>query len=137
MMVSILQKQIKGQSGLELIVLTTFLLLVFSTTYVVFIQKDINTITEKINRLSKKTTNNVAFEIRVALSEGNGYEKNFTLPNSFVGMPYIVNITNYMVYININDRSFISYIPTKNITGYIIPGKNILYNAGGKIYANT
>ena len=136
-MVSILRKQIKGQSGLELVMLTTFLLLVFSTTYIVFIQKDINTVTEKINRLSKKTTNDVAFEIRVALSEGNGYEKNFTLPNSFVGTPYIVNITNYMVYININDRSFISYIPTKNITGSIVPGKNILYNSGGKIYANT
>ena len=137
MVVSILRKQIKGQSGLELVVLTTFLLLVFSTTYIVFIQKDINTVTEKINRLSKKTTNDVAFEIRVALSEGNGYEKNFTILNSFIGTPYVVNVTNYMVYININDRSFISYIPTKNITGYIIPGKNRLYNFGGKIYANT
>ena len=136
-MVSILRKQIKGQSGLELVVLTTFLLLVFSTTYVVFIQKDINTINDKINRLSKKTIDDVAFEIRVALSEGNGYEKNFTLPNTFIGTPYIVNITNYMVYITINDKSFISYIPTKNVTGYIVPGKNNLYNAGGKIYANT
>ncbi|MCK4968626.1 MAG: hypothetical protein KAS12_06225, partial [Candidatus Aenigmarchaeota archaeon] len=61
-MVLISQKRIKGQSGLELLMLATFVLFAFSAAYITFMHNDINTVSEKINRLAKKTTDDVAFE---------------------------------------------------------------------------
>ncbi|MCK5474014.1 MAG: hypothetical protein KAI53_01290 [Candidatus Aenigmarchaeota archaeon] len=135
-MASTSHKNNKGQSGLELVMLTSFALLAFSVVYLSFIDKDIDTISEKINSLARKTTDDIAFDIRVAVTEGDGYEKNFTIADSFYGINYIVNITDYLVFITVNDRSFLSHIPIENITGTVIPGKNTIICSGGKIYAN-
>ncbi len=135
-MASISRKNNKGQSGLELVMLTSFALLAFSVVYLSFIDKDIDTISERINSLARKTTDDIAFDIRVAVTEGDGYEKNFTIAESFYGINYVVNTTDYLVFITMNDRSFLSHIPIENITGTITPGKNTIICSEGKIYAN-
>ncbi|MCK4551000.1 MAG: hypothetical protein KAT91_03525 [Candidatus Aenigmarchaeota archaeon] len=135
-MASTSHKNNKGQSGLELVMLTSFALLAFSVVYLSFIDKDIDTISERINNLARKTTDDIAFDIRVAVTEGDGYEKNFTIAESFYGVSYVVNVTDYLVFIAVNDRSFLSHIPVENITGTITPGKNTIISSEGKIHAN-
>lgn len=125
----------KGQSGIELLMLVSYSLLVFSAVYLVILQSNFSAIKEKRNMESMKISEWIGYEIDIATSIGDGYSKNFTLPDTIVGGTYSVLITDNLVIVN-STETYTTKIVTPNITGTIQPGDNYIENREGLIYAN-
>lgn len=128
-------KTTKAQAGLELIMLVSYTLLMFSTIYIVVLQSNFNTIKEKRNIEAQKVADWIGYEIDIATGIGTGYSKNITFPENLVGETYNIMITHNLVIVNSSD-TYSSPIFTPNITGTIHPGDNKIENIEGKIYAN-
>lgn len=114
-------------------VLSIFLFLTFYQNSNLFFQltlvknfKDAQTISDQI-----------ASEINLALKVGDGYSRVFFLPEKISNsLDYEVNVEDYRVVIKWKSGSTQSVILTKNITGQIVKGKNLIKNIGGIIYVN-
>jgi len=125
----------KAQSGLELMMLISYSLLVFSVIYIVFLQSSFTTIKEKRVMESQKLVEMIGYEIDIATSMGTGYSKNVTLSDTILGETYNVIVVSNLVIVN-SSQSYTASIITSNITGTILPGDNRIENRDGQIYAN-
>jgi len=133
----ILAGKMKAQVSIEFMILIFLLALLFIlyTQNSLSLQKDMVTI--KVNQDAKKVSDKIAFEINTAVKSGNGYERRFYVENSFAGISnFTISVENYAVTINWSQKSVSSQITTKNITGSINKGWNLIENSGGNIYVN-
>jgi len=128
-------KGAKGQSGIELLMLVSYSLIVFSAIYLVILQSNFSAIKEKRNMESMKISEWIGYEIDIATSIGDGYSKNFTLPDTIIGGTYSVIVTDNLVIVN-STETYTTKIITPNITGTIQSGDNYIENRDGLIYAN-
>ena len=125
----------KGQSGIELLALTCFAMMIFSGFYLSVMNKNISVAQENIRHKSEEIAKKVAFEINTAVTEGGGYSKNFTISQDIYGIEYNITVLDGMVIIEYKNTSIISNIIIKNISGEISSGKNLVYNINGIVYA--
>lgn len=126
----------KAQSGLELIMMVSFTLLIFTSFYIILLKDNFNTITEQRNSEFQNIADRIGYELDIATSIGPGYSKNFTLPSTVLGLTYNIIIIENLVVLN-TTQSYTSKIITKNITGTIDTGNNKIENRNGQIYANS
>jgi len=83
-----------GQSSIEFMSFISFSLLMLVIL--------LSAVTMKQNQVSMRSNNmdgqmagqNVAFQVEMALSQGEGYSRQFTLPNRIAGEPYNVRVIN-------------------------------------------
>ncbi|MFH1126990.1 MAG: hypothetical protein ABIG84_00450 [archaeon] len=125
----------KAQSGLELITLVSYSLLVFTVVYLSILQNNFTLIKEKRNMEFQKMSEWVTYELDIATGIGHGYSKNITLPATVVGESYNIIISDNLVIIN-SSSSYITKSVTPNITGTIDPGFNSIENRDGLIYVS-
>lgn len=125
----------KAQSGLELITLISYTLLMFSMVYLSILQNNFTLVKEKRNLEFQKLSELVTYEIDIATSIGHGYSKNITLPDTIVGETYNIIIIDNLVIIN-SSNSYITKSVTPNITGTIDPGFNSIENRDGLLYVS-
>lgn len=122
-----------GQAGLELMMLVSFSLLVFSGFYLGILKKDVNVVNRQSELQAEEISEKIAFEIRTAKSTGDGYTRNFTLADDIYGVPYSVRIVNNMVLVDIKNSSYASNGFVTNTSGTIITGCNTIRNDRGNI----
>lgn len=129
--------RMKAQVSVEFMVLISILLILF-ILYIknsLSLQKDMTAI--KIDQEAKKLSDRIAFEINTAVKSGNGYKRNFFVENSFAGISnFNIFVDNYEVKL-VWDQDFVtSQIVTKNITGDVGKGWNLIENRDGVIHVS-
>jgi len=86
---------------------------------------------------AQEISDQIAFEINLALKAGDGYSRVFYIPNKISNsIDYNVSIENYLVILKWNSSSTQSVIFVKNVNGEIVKGKNFIRNLNGVIYVN-
>lgn len=125
----------KAQSAVELVMMVSFSLIIFSALYLVILQDNFAAIKEKRNMESQRIAERVGYELDIAASIGNGYSKNFTLPDNILGSTYNVIIDSNLVIINAS-QTYTSTTVAQNVSGTVQPGDNTIENRDGMVYAN-
>lgn len=122
-----------GQSGLEFLVTMALALLLFTATYSVFIEKkqlaDQNQRQQDAEEIADKT----AFNLDLALTEGNGYSRSFELPQDIDGEDYNVTIGEEIVLVEYLETSTLATTAVNSIDGTVKPGENTVKNLEGTI----
>jgi len=74
-------------------------LLIFSIVYTTVFEKTRNVYESNSRSQAIEISEKVAAEINTAVSEGDGYSKNITLPNDIFGASYVVSIDKGDVFV--------------------------------------
>ena len=124
-----------AQVSMEFMTFVAFLLiLVFLMVYQNY-QSFAQTENFKVYQDAQKAVDEIAFEINVALKAGNGYSRNFYVSKSLYGISnFTVEVKDYTVKLKWNKGEVSSNIMTRNITGTVKPGGNLIKNVEGEIY---
>lgn len=125
-----------SQTGIELLMFFSIAMLIFSTVYTIVSEKTIHAYDSKSNSEAIELSEKIASEINTAVSEGDGYSKNITLPNNIFGSEYAIEVDEGSVFVKVNRRNAVSRTITKNITGTFISGNNQISNKDGVILVN-
>jgi hypothetical protein len=121
----------RAQTSIEFMVLfgiflAAILVMVFVVWSYVF---EINASTTDLN--ANAFLNRVSSKVDTVFLEGHGFSVNFTLPETVLGMNYSVEIERGFVFLNLSSRIYTRRIATKNVTGDLKTGKNIIENVNG------
>jgi len=124
-----------AQVSVEFIVFLSFLLIlvfliVYQNTQTFAYLEEYKTYQE-----AQKTADSIASEINLALKTGNGYTRKFYVNENIYGIGnFTIEVDNYEVKLKWDKGEVISTILTKNITGEVKVGENVIRNVDGKIY---
>ena len=127
----------KAQVSVEFMILISILLLLFIlyTQNSLSLQKDM--IILRSDQEAKELSDKIAFEINTAVNSGTGYERNFYVKKTFAGISnFNILVENYEVKITWSQNSVISQIVTKNTTGDVGKGWNLIENRDGAIHVS-
>jgi len=111
-------------------------LLIFLAAYTSVFEKTKNAYDSKSLSEASGIGDKIAGEINTAVSEGDGYSKNITLPNDIFGASYVVSIDKGDVFVYWRGKNAASRIIIENVTGVFVSGNNKIKNKGGVIIAN-
>jgi hypothetical protein len=91
----------------------------------------------KIFNDAQAMSDQIASEINMALKAGDGYTRSFYIPTKVSNsLNYSLEIENYRVKLGWSTLSTQSIILTKNVTGNVTKGQNLIKN-NGTIYVNS
>jgi len=84
---------------------------------------------------AQNLVNEIAFEINLALKAGDGYSRKFYVSKEVYGISnFTVEVRDYEVKLKWSKGEVTASILTRNITGVIKTGENIVKNIKGEIY---
>ncbi len=107
-------------------------LLVFTAFVSLFSGRQVDTLQQERERIAINTADTVAFELDLALVEGDGFSRTFDLRESVGGQDYNVSVNGSTILLTYgDDRSVVSSTAADNVTGDIVPGENTVENLGG------
>lgn len=96
--------RLKGQTSMEFFLLFGISMAVLSVLFGVITNKQA-TVFEKQNRdMAEQVASNVAFQVEMAMVQGEGYSRPFYLPRNIAGTNYTVNVANESVYVGWRDE---------------------------------
>jgi hypothetical protein len=91
----------------------------------------------KIYNDAQTMDDQISSEINLALKAGDGYSRAFYIPNKISGsLDYNISVENYLVTLIWPGGFVQSTILTKNLTGNLTGGNNLIKNLNGKVYVN-
>ncbi|MFB6294174.1 MAG: hypothetical protein ABEI97_00280 [Candidatus Nanohaloarchaea archaeon] len=124
----------RGQSSLEFIVMLILVLLVFTSFVTLFSGKHVDALERERRRIALSVADRAAFELDLALVEGEGYSRTFELRESIGVQDYNITVNGTTVLLEYGDGdSVLSSTAADNVTGSIDPGTNTVANDGGVI----
>lgn len=127
----------KAQVSVEFMVFMSILILIFIPLLSSSISLQQETKNIRLETEAGKLSDAIAFEINLATKAGDGYERKFYVEESFAGISnFNISVEDYRVTIEWSERSASSPIVTKNVTGTIKKGWNLIKNKNGDVYAN-
>lgn len=126
----------KAQSSIELLLFFSIALLIFSVVYTTVFEKTRNVYESNSRSQAIEISEKVAAEINTAVSEGNGYSKNITLPNDIFGAGYTVSIDKGNVFVAWRGKNAASRTIIENVTGVFVSGNNKIKNKESVIIVN-
>lgn len=111
----------------------SFVMLAFTGFYALFAQQQVQVMEEQRATFAEAVADKVAFELDLALSEGPGFARNFTLPGRIGTVPYAVNVSTRTVVVRWRDRRAVARTAATSIDGNVTPGDNRVENVGGDL----
>ncbi|NIO19415.1 MAG: hypothetical protein GTN76_01365 [Candidatus Aenigmarchaeota archaeon] len=121
----------RAQTGIEFMVLFgIFLVAIMILVFVVWdyvLDINVSTIDLQANGVLDK----ISGKLETVFLEGHGFSANLTLPEEISGMNYSVDIGNGFVFLNMSSRIYTKRLITRNVTGVIKKGENIIENLDG------
>ncbi|MFH1291255.1 MAG: hypothetical protein ABIH79_01735 [archaeon] len=127
----------KAQVSVEFIIIlgTVFF---FASIFLLVIQENMNDKTyQRENLLVKEIALIVQDEINLALQSGDGYLREFELPQKAGNIDYEANIESGIVYIKTIDNRHALTLPVANVVGDVNITMNIIKKIDGVIYLNA
>lgn len=124
----------RGQGSIEFVIL--FIAMLFFLTFITLIigEKVIEEKFEEEKFEVRRLGLIIQDEISIAKEASEGYSRNFEVPSTINGKPYMILIDGNRLIIQ-TDKVKSSY-EIINITGSISPGNNHIYNENGTVYLN-
>lgn len=128
----------KSQSSVELVVMVCLLSFVFSIFIINIIHQNTNLKNQKLNQHARYISDLVSSELNNVYVQGEGYSKNFSLPQKIEGYNYYIIIKDNMVHVIIpNKNAYLRKTIPKNVFGMFNKGLNCISNKNGEIYVNN
>lgn len=99
--------KLKGQSSIEFMSFVSFslLILVILMSAVTMKQNQVNMRSNNMD--GQMTGQNVAFQVEMALAQGEGYSRTFILPNRIAGEPYSVRVINTTLVVDWKNNNYV------------------------------
>ncbi|MBW6462245.1 MAG: hypothetical protein K0B07_04325 [DPANN group archaeon] len=126
----------KGQSGLEFMMLSIFLLVLFTSSYSIINKNGVDVLDYKRNYLATSISEKIAYETNMAVTSGSGYLKMFFIPYDIYGYDYNITFSRRSVFVDWVGNSQASHIVTSNFSGMFLKGYNYIENDDGVISLN-
>jgi len=126
----------KAQSSIEFLILVGAVMFIFITFSLALQTTTLSKIKEKRALEVENLASIVQNEIALASSSLDGYERTFNIPQKIVNLDYTITLDTGIVYIATDDLSIALSLPTKEVTGQIQKGDNIIKKEGGEVLLN-
>ncbi len=132
------KKKKKAQSSIELVMVVCMVSLIFSVFYTNMLQKNMNLKADRLDQNSRQLSYYIAYELNNVYVQGDGYSRNFTLPQKILDYDYNVSVFDNIVYVFIEtNNTYLKKTIPINISGNFTGGLNCLFNKKGIIYVNN
>jgi hypothetical protein len=95
----------RGQSSLEFLAMVSMSMIILASLYSLMAQKQQDTASFQQDKNAEYISEKVAFEIEMALVQGEGYSRVFSLPSAIGGSNYSVRAGNGEVFTEWDDGS--------------------------------
>ena len=130
-----MDKRIKAQVSMEVLILMSFLFLVF-IIFLGFMNSKLSAEhSEKESLFLKDISNQIQSEIRLAYNAKEGYLRNFTLPEKLENkIDYDIEISGNSLLTKTSKHQYVMTIP--DITGAVIKGNNQIKKINKTIIIN-
>ena len=126
----------KAQVSIEFIMVFGVLLF-FTLIFILVIQENIeDKVHQRENILVKEIALTVQNEINLALQSGDGYLREFELPQKAGNLDYEINIDSGVVYIKTTNGRNALTIPVADVVGDINLTTNTIEKINGIVYLN-
>ncbi len=129
-------KNRKSQASIELLVFFSIAILIFSITYTVMLDRVQGIYDSKGRSEAAEIGDKLASELNTAISEGQGYSKNITLPQDIFGTGYNISIERGYVFIRWREKNVVARTIADNVTGNFTARNNFIINKEGVIFVN-
>jgi len=123
----------KAQASAEFVLIFMFLLAALVIGVMMSYNKTYEVSQSQIRLESDKILIKAANSINTAYLEGSGFSINITLPETLLGLNYSMQIDNNRVLLFYNNMTYSKSLLTRNISGQIAPGNNLIENLGGDV----
>lgn len=123
----------KGQPALEFMAMFALALLIFSGFYGFFAARQGAAVEQQRQQTAAAVADEISFELDLALVEGDGFSRTFTLRESIGGVTYNVTLGNGTVLVTYSNRTALASTAAKDVIGTAKPGKNRVKNQDGTI----
>lgn len=133
MSISLHSNQRTGQSSIEFLAMLSLGLLIFTAFYAFFADQQLTVQEQEFARKAASTADTAAFELDMALLQGDGYSRTFDLPETIGGDSYTITAENQSVRIRYNNQDFFGQTAVDTVDGDLAPGTNRVENRGGAI----
>ncbi|MEK6792627.1 MAG: hypothetical protein AABX96_01130 [Nanoarchaeota archaeon] len=128
---------LKGQSGIELIIVVGFFAFSFLIFLLVLHQNTASERFENRNTLVQEVALQVQQEINLAVSSADGYSRQFVLSATISGVSYTIDIIDGdTVYIRTDDEKHALSLPVEEVMGDVIIGANYISKVNGVVILN-
>ncbi len=111
-----------------------FVMIVFTAFYTAFADRQIAVQQHQASLTAEEIANDAVFEIRMALLQGDGYSRNFTLPGELRGNEYSIDIVDGTLVVSWDGRNLYRDAIVDTVNGDIVPGENRISNQEGELY---
>ncbi|MDY6788712.1 MAG: hypothetical protein SVV03_01990 [Candidatus Nanohaloarchaea archaeon] len=122
-----------GQSSLEFLVMIILALLIFTGFYTFFLNRQARAVENDRQTIAKSLADKISFDLDLALTQGDGFSREFNLREDIDGAAYNVTLGNGTVVLEYRDKFITSDTAVKDVKGDVKPGKNKVENQGGVI----
>lgn len=112
--------KLKGQSAIEFMSFVSFSLLILVILMSAITMKQSQVNMRSNNMDGQMAGQNVAFQVEMALAQGEGYARTFILPNRIAGEPYGVRVINSTLVVDYEGNNYV--MPT------LYRGREITFN---------
>ncbi len=126
----------QGQTSLEFMAMLIFAMFVFTAFYSSLASNQTDVQNQQETLMAENIANDAVFELQMALTQGDGYSRNFTLPHALLGNTYTVNLTSGTLIVQWDDRNLYKDAPITTINGNITPAENQIRNDDGELYVD-
>ena len=127
---------LKSQSAIEFIVLSSFMLLVIVGFFAVTSSKVLDSREESNRKISQDIAEFAYREIETAKSLNDGYTRIFAMPQTVNGVNYSISIIdNRELTANYLGYEYVKFLPS-NVTGNINKGNNKISKSNGVVRIN-
>ena len=129
---------LRGQSGIELIILIGFFTFFFLFFLFVVNANTSDERWENVNILTQEIALQIQQEIGLAAGSISGYSRQFELPLRIADIQYSAEIIdNSVVYVYTADGQHSLSLPVSYVVGDVVVGANFIRNIGGVVYLNA
>lgn len=117
----------KGQASIEFLAYVSLSMLMLAVFYGVIAQKQSLTINSKIDQEAKRVGEKFSFEVEMALVQGEGYSRVFSVPTQISGYNYTITLEDGYALVEWanKSRSLDSRYPGESIEVDVSPGNNV------------
>ncbi len=123
----------KAQASVEFVLIFMFLLVALIIGFMISFSKTNEVSQSQIKLEADRILIQASNTINTVYLEGPGFSTTVTLPQTILGLNYSMQIDSNRLLLFCNNKIFSKPILTRNVTGNIIPGPNLMENSAGEV----
>jgi len=123
----------KCQTSAEFMIIFVLFLVIMSIILVFTWRNTVNIVQSKFDLEARRVLDDISNRIDTAFLEGDGFSINITVPQDILGTNFSLMIHENRVLLELRNNTYSRTLLTKNITGTLSKGVNVIGNTQGEI----